>query len=128
MKPDRWDKVIDKIHEDLGYDKKFIKDFMKFYWKKVRMAIMDTKHYRVKADGFGTFMIRLNKAAELKTKLEDIIASLPVDTITNYKKRAAVEEQLKNLETALGTAAKDKEKLIQIAIKRYGKYTPRVEK
>lgn len=127
MRPDRWDKVIDKIHEETGYDKKFIKDLMKFYWKKIRQAISETKHYRINVVGFGVMNMRHKKALELRKRFLDMIETFDVNTFAKYKRKSAVENCLVNLDKALEFLNKDKEKFKQIAIKRYGKYTPRVE-
>jgi nucleoid DNA-binding protein len=127
LRPDRWDKVIDRIHEETGYDKKFIKDFMKFYWKKVREAIMGSKHYRIKVLGFGVINMREKKALELRQRYLDMIKNCEVNTLIRYKHKSAIEQSLARLDHALEFMKKDKEKFKQIAIKRYGKYTPRVE-
>lgn len=128
MKPDRWDIVIDKINEETGYDKKFIKDLMKFYWKKLRISIMNMDSYRIYAEGFGTFEVMIYRAHKLHDKLKQYVDNIPIDTVTRYKKRAKMEDIVKRAERVINLYRQDKEKFIQVMIKRYGKYTPRMEK
>lgn len=128
MKPDRWDVVIDRLHEETGHDKVFIKDLMKFYWKKFREAITGTKHYCIEIKGFGTMMMSYNQAIKLKQKYENILQDYPINTIGMYKRRQRIEETIKNLRHAMHTFELDREKFIKVMEKRYGKYTPNLEK
>lgn len=128
MKPDRWDIVIDKIHEETKYEKKFIKDLMKFYWKRLRQDMMNMKSYRIVIEGFGTFEMSARKAYALKEKLVKSLECFPLDTVFNFKKKVKMEEVVKQIDHAIETYKEDKQKFIKIMEKRYGKYTPRLEK
>lgn len=128
MKPDRWDVVIDKLHEETGHDKVFIKDLMKFYWKKFRETMMSTKHYCLEMKGFGTMIMINGRAEKLKKKYEGILENYPVNTIGMFKKKQMIEETVKNLEQGIASYAKDREKFIKVMERRYGKYTPNLEK
>jgi len=128
LRPDRWDVVIDKLHEETGHDKAFIKDLIKFYWKKFREAMMNTKHYCIEIKGVGTMTMRNNSAKVLRDKYNGILESYPVNTIGMYKRKQRIEETVKNLEHAISLFEADRVKFIKVMEKRYGKYTPNLEK
>lgn len=128
MRPDRWDVVIDKIHEKTGHDKAFIKDLIKFYWKKFREAMMNTKHYCIDIKGVGTMTMKSNSAEVLRERYQGVLQEYPTNTIGMFKKKQRIEETVKNLEHAIELYKKDREKFIKVMEKRYGKYTPNLEK
>jgi hypothetical protein len=128
LRPDRWDVVIDKIHEKTGHDKAFIKDLIKFYWKKFREAMMNTKHYCIDIKGVGTMTMKSNSAEVLRERYQGVLQEYPTNTIGMFKKKQRIEETVKNLEHAIELYKKDREKFIKVMEKRYGKYTPNLEK
>jgi hypothetical protein len=128
LRPDRWDVVLDKLHEQTGLDKTFLKDFMKFYWKKVREHIVNTKHYCLEIKGLGTMIMINTRAETLKEKYENILQTYPVNTIGMFKRKQRIEDTVNNLKHAIETYKQDKEKFIKVMEKRYGKYTPNLEK
>lgn len=128
MRPDRWDVVIDKLHEETGMDKAFIKDVMKFYWKKVRLAITETKHYCIQLQGFGKMTMIKDRAVTIKNRYENLLKDYPTDTIGMFKRKQRIEETVKNLERAIKSYDDDTLKFIKVMEKRYGKYTPNLEK
>lgn len=128
MRPDRWDIVLEKLHEQTGLDKTFLKDFMKFYWKKAREHIVNTKHYCLELNGIGSMTMINARAVKLKQRYEEVLENYPVNTIGMFKRRQRIEETVNNLKHAIETFEEDRKKFIKVMEKRYGKYTPNLEK
>lgn len=128
MKADRWFVVIDKLAEETGLDKTFLKDFIIYYWKNVKLTLKDISAYRIEIYGLGYFELSIAKSYALKKKLNNVINSKAIDTVKLYKQKLRIEKELLNIEKGLLSYEEDRTRYHELIIKRYGKYTANMEK
>lgn len=128
MKADRWFVVIDKLAKDTGLDKTFLKDFIIYYWKNLKLTLKDIPSYRIEIYGLGYFQLSIDKSYALKKKLKGVINAKAIDTVKLYKQKIRIEKELLNIEKGLLSYEKDQKRYHELIIKRYGTYTPNMEK
>lgn len=128
MKADRWFVVIDKLAEETGLDKNFLKDFIIYYWKNVKLTLKDIPSYRIEIYGLGYFQLSIDKCYALKKKLKNVINAKAVDTVKLYKQKVRIEKELLSIEKGILSYEEDQKRYYELIIKRYGTYTPNMEK
>ena len=81
LKPKNYKNFYEDIAEEAGVHKDLVKDFVYFFYDKVRKNLSDLTHTRIHLPNLGTFTIRVGKLKKNITKNKDIFVNLQKMTI-----------------------------------------------
>ncbi len=91
------------VHPDL------VKDFISFYYGKVRKHLSDLEHSKIYLQGLGTFCLRKTKLEKAIKRNRDILGNIDKRQYKGYEKHVAVKEKLKQMESALKQLEEEQE-------------------
>ena len=80
LNPKNYKKFYDDIAEEAeGVHKDLVKDFVYFFYDKVRKNLSDLSHPKISLPNLGTFSIRVGKLKKNIKKNKDILGNLAKD-------------------------------------------------
>ena len=113
LNPKKYKKFYDDIAEEAEVHKDLVKDFVYFFYAKVRKELSELNHPKLHLPNLGTFSIRVGKLKKNIKKNKDILGNLQKMTFDGYDKSVPVREKLKTMEALLEVVEqniKDKKK------------------
>ena len=103
LNPKNYKKFYDDIAEEAEVHRDLVKDFVYFFYDKVRKNLSDLSHPKVSLPNLGTFSIRVGKLKKNIKKNKDILGNLQKMTFDGYDESVPVREKLKKMEDLLET-------------------------
>ena len=113
LNPKNYKNFYEDIAQEVGVHKDLVKDFVYFFYDKVRKNLSDLTHPKINLTNLGTFTIRVGKLKKNIKKNKDILGNLEKMTFDGYDKSVPVREKLKTMEALLEVVEqniKDKKK------------------
>lgn len=101
LNPKNYKSFYEDIAEEAGVHKDLVKDFVYFFYDKVRKNLSDLTHPRIHLPNLGTFTIRVGKLKKNIKKNKDILGNLQKMTFDGYDKSVPVKEKLDTMEELL---------------------------
>tara|TARA_B110000196_G_C21150518_1_gene669311 strand:- start:2324 stop:2656 length:333 start_codon:yes stop_codon:yes gene_type:complete len=89
------------VHSDL------VKDFVSFYYGKVRKDLSNLEDSKIYLQGLGTFCLRKTKLEKAIKRNRDILGNINKREYKGYEKHIAVKDKLKQMEKALKVIQKE---------------------
>ena len=101
LNPKNYKKFYDDIAEEAEVHKDLVKDFVYFFYAKVRKELSELNHPKLHLPNLGTFSIRVGKLKKNIKKNKDILGNLQKMTFDGYDKSVPVKEKLQRMEDLL---------------------------
>ena len=97
MNPRKPWKLVQQTADELSVDPLLVSDLIHMYWKKVRNALTNLEHIRVRVENLGTFTLRANKLKKYIKNLDKKMEDVDQSSFSGYKQYEEMSERLQLL-------------------------------
>jgi len=101
LNPKHYKNFYDDIAEEAEVHKDLVRDFVYFFYDRVRKNLSNLTHTKIHLPNLGTFSIRVGKLKKSIKRNKDILGNLEKMTFDGYDKSIPVKAKLKAMEELL---------------------------